>query len=846
MHLSVKNGVKGNGAAHAKYIEREGKYADREDKIYSESGNMSSWAKDKPIEFWKAADKYERGASKGEDGLKGRSYKELEISLPRELTKEQQIELVQEFTKNVLGENHAYTFAIHEPKARDGETNPHVHLMFSERKIDGIERSAEQYFKRYNRDNPEKGGAGKDRAFTHKSFVHEIRKEWSATCNNKFQELGLDVRIDHRSYKEQEIDLVSQNQKRVYDNVDSVSVFEMSGDIRNAQRENGARIIENTRVALDALSAMQSTFSKQDLEKFLFTRTDGAEQFVEAYNAIVSSPEIQRLDDKSQTFTTTEMRQVEEKLIKDVGELSQAQDGRSIDKTILPDRYKTFNAEQKDAYDLMTGQDRICVVNGGAGTGKSYFLHSVNEAYTQAGHKVIGAALQGSTVQDMEHSTGIKSQTIASLVMRLEKEKNGEIDGRTLDNKTVLVIDEAGMVGSRDMGKLMEHVKESGASIRLVGDSYQLSAVSAGRALSSVQDALPQQQKKELVQVNRQRNDEHKQASVQLGKHDIKGGLSIYEKLGAIQAHETQDGARADVVAKWAANEGKSKVMLAYTNADTKAMNAKAREILRERGVIGADVKAELYKGANNVAKGDEIVFKKPSRELGVVNGMRGTIENITTHEDGKAKEIAIRSEQGELINVELDKYNAITHGYATTIHASQGMTVNDAYVLMSDSMNANLTYVALTRHRDNIDISYSKEQFKDTEALKSKLERGDNKTFSLDFDVVEKRNELQDIIYKRDTLNDKLEQRSEIGEFHGQNTEEKPIEKWASKVPKGTAMAHDPFSDDPLVEAQRRNPRNVQPLDAQARFKAEAEARRIEEERRREMQRQNQSGMRR
>ena len=845
MHVTVKNGVKGNGSAHAQYIEREGKYSNRDDKLLSESGNMPTWAKGKPFEFWKAADKYERGASKGEEGLKGRTYKELEISLPRELSREQQIELVREFTKNVLGDKHAYTWAIHEPNARDGETNPQVHLMFSERTNDGIERNSDQYFKRYNRENPEKGGAGKDRSFTHRSFVHEVRREWAATCNEKLKQCGLNIRIDHRSYKDMGIDLLSQNQKRDFsnkNNIESVSVFELSGDIRNKQRENGERIIENPKIALDALSSMQSTFSKTDLEKFIFTRTDGAEQFVEAYNAVIGFPELERLDDKNQIFTTKTIRDVESRLVDDVKALGEVYAKHSLRIEKMPERYASFNNEQRNAFNLMVSDERIAIVNGGAGTGKSYFLHSVNEVYSKGGYKVIGAALQGSTVQDMERSTGISSRTVASLVMRLDKEKSGEIEGKSLDDKTVLIVDEAGMIGSRDMQKLMEHVKDSGATIRMVGDKYQLSAVSAGRALESVQNSLSGKNQCELIEVSRQKKDNHREASTLMSRHDMIGGLSIYESEKSITSLETQDGARAYVVAKWADDNSTNKLMLAFTNADTQAMNANARSILRERGVLGEDVHASLYKGKNNLAIGDDIIFKKPSKDLGVVNGTRGRISNINAR-DGEAKSISVTTDTGKQIQFDLDDYNSITHGYATTIHASQGMTVDNSYVLMSNSMNANLSYVALTRHRQNVEIAYSKEQFTDTEQLKRCVSKADDKTFSLDFDVMQNRKENQDKILTRETLAEKFGDRNQALE---ENKAQLPNEKWASKIPPGTMMQYDPFSDDPLVEAQRKNPRNVQMTDAQARFKAEAEARRIEEEKRREQQRQNQHGMRR
>ena len=155
-HFSTKLGMKGNGFNHAKYICREGKYKEKEDMEYIEHGNMPEWAKDRPIEFWRAADEYERA--------NGRVYREIEIALPNELTSEQRRELVQEFIKDTIGENHPYTLAIHCPKAalKQDVEQPHAHIMFCERMNDGIVRSQEQYFKRANTKNPELGGAKKD------------------------------------------------------------------------------------------------------------------------------------------------------------------------------------------------------------------------------------------------------------------------------------------------------------------------------------------------------------------------------------------------------------------------------------------------------------------------------------------------------------------------------------------------------------------------------------------------------------------------------------------------------------------------------------------------------------
>lgn len=205
--LSMKVGKAGKAGPHAAYIAREGKYADRlergEKLEATEAGNMPAWAQSNPQAFWQAADAHER--------KNGTTYREMEIALPRELDADQRAALVREFVRQEIGERHAYQWAIHTPTATDGQEQPHVHLMFSERQRDGIERDPEQYFKRYNAKAPEKGGARKgygpsagqtltkaERA----AELKELRGRWEAMCNAHLERAGVEQRIDMRSHAE--------------------------------------------------------------------------------------------------------------------------------------------------------------------------------------------------------------------------------------------------------------------------------------------------------------------------------------------------------------------------------------------------------------------------------------------------------------------------------------------------------------------------------------------------------------------------------------------------------------------------------------------------------------------
>lgn len=200
-HCEVKVGGKGKAGPHASYISREGKYEKvRTDEILEcvQSGNMPKWAEKDPAQFWQAADQHERA--------NGATYREIEIALPRELTAEQRLALVHDFVSEEVGDKHAYTFAIHNGKAAiDGGEQPHAHVMYSERTIDGIARDPEQYFKRYNAKAPEKGGCRKDSAGTEERLL-ATRERWAKVQNLHLERHGHEARVDHRSLKNQGIE----------------------------------------------------------------------------------------------------------------------------------------------------------------------------------------------------------------------------------------------------------------------------------------------------------------------------------------------------------------------------------------------------------------------------------------------------------------------------------------------------------------------------------------------------------------------------------------------------------------------------------------------------------------
>jgi len=725
-HLSVKTGSPGKGGPHAEYILREGEYADREDFVAAESGNMPAWAEHDPKIFWAAADAHERA--------NGRVYSELEVALPRELTREQQIALVREFTENTLGQRHAYTWAIHAPQASDQEAQPHFHLMFSERRIDGIERDPDEYFRRWNPKNPELGGAGKDRYFSSQGFVWSVREEWARTANEALERAGHEARIDHRSYRDAGIELEPSRKLGIAKYGEQRQVLAaVTAENRERAARNGERLAAAPEKAIEALTAHQSVFSRRELDNLIFRNSDSAEQFQTLKLKVLNSSELVGLTKgkgEPEFFTSRTLFEAEKALVATADRLAKAIPTKNV-RTDVRDGVaagRGFNPGQAQAFEVLTGPTRLASVNGAAGTGKSYVLGAVRETYERSGMTVIGAALQGKTAEDLERDSGIRSSTLHSLLFRIER------GDTVLDAKTVVVVDEAGLVGSAQLGQLLKHVDRAKAAVRLVGDSYQLSAVAAGDAFRAVsQQAADAGVQAALTEIVRQREGWQREASSAFSEHRIGMGLQAYRERGAVTEYGSQAEARAGLLAQWATDrkarpEG-TQILLAHTNRERQALNQAVREIRRAAGELGQEQVVEGAAERLELAVGDRMIFLRNDTQLGVKNGTTGTLEGL------RGSQLSVRLDAGERIQVDAAQYGHIDHGYAVTVHKSQGVTVDKAYLLATDTLDAQLSYVGLTRHRDSVQLAYSREHFpRGYENLVDRLSRVGVKSFAADF----------------------------------------------------------------------------------------------------------------
>ncbi|MBZ9662504.1 Ti-type conjugative transfer relaxase TraA [Mesorhizobium sp. ESP-6-4] len=652
--------------------------------------------------------------------------REVEFALPRELNQAQGIELARDFVQaEFVSQGMVADLNVHWDRVEDGSPKPHAHVMLTMRSVD------------------ENGFGAKVRNWNATQMVERWRERWAELANERLAELDIDARIDHRSLEAQGIALEPQTQigapaQRIEGSgLDAAGIEADRAELhREIARNNGARIIADPSVALDAITHQQSTFTRKDIAKFSHRHSDGMEQFNEVMAAISNAPDLVELgkdgrgDDR---FTTRQMIETEQRLhhaaerMAGHGHYAVSERDRAIALADAQHHRLVLSGEQRDALDHITDSRGLGVVIGFAGTGKSAMLGVARQAWAAAGYEVRGAALSGIAAENLANGSGISSRTIASM-------EHSWTQGRDLlTARDVLVIDEAGMVGTRQLERVLSHAAEAGAKVVLVGDPQQLQAIEAGAAFRSIHE---RHGGVEIGQVRRQREDWQRDATRDLATGRIGAAIGAYEDRGMVHQAASRDEARSDLVERWdrdrQADPEASRIILTHTNDEVRALNKAARERMRAAGDLGDDVQMNVERGPRTFASGDRVMFLRNERGLGVKNGTLGIVEEVS------AKSMTTRTDDGRSVRFDLKDYANIDHGYAATIHKAQGMTVDRAHVLATPGMDAHGSYVSLSRHRDRMDLHYSSDDFATRDRLVRTLSRDRAKDMASDYDQID------------------------------------------------------------------------------------------------------------
>ncbi len=709
-------------------------------------GCNAEWARDRET-LWNAAE----FAEKRRDA---RVAREIEVALPHELTGEQRLELVREFSQSLANRyGVAVDYALHTPDTDMDIRNHHAHILFTTRQLteEGLGEKTDlerenQWLKAHD-------------LLTTDEQLKALRVDWEEATNLALGRAGHDIRVDHRSHQDRGLEIEPTQHVGVH----ATQMDRRGKDVDRerladeARVRNAALIRENPDQVLTLIVGEKSVFDRRDVARTLHRYiNDDPSEYQALYNKVMASSELVRVGDGPDGvhYSTRDMVELETGMARDVSAMAGRSNHRvkddHIDRAIgrqdeairrsiaagLPDELAAdqrarrlqaagMSGEQRDAVRHITGDQQVSVVVGFAGAGKSTMLAAAREAWEAEGYRVHGAALAGKAVAGLEESAGIEGHTLASWEMRWK------MGTAQLGPRDVMVIDEAGMVGSRQLAKFVSEAERTGAKLVLVGDHEQLQAIGAGAPFRAIAEEVGYAS---VEDIRRQKSDWQRQASRAFATERTEEGLSAYQERSHIHLKADQASARAALVRDYVddadARPDGTRAAMAHRRVDVRELNEDIRAGLKGRGHLqGQEITYGTENGDRSFTVGDRIVFLQNDRDLDVKNGTLGTVERV-----GDGGLLARIDGNGRGVEIDLSEYKAFDHGYATTIHKTQGATVDHAYVLASDTMDRHMTYVAMTRHRDEAQLYAGEDHFVDMEALKSRLGRSGAKESVLDY----------------------------------------------------------------------------------------------------------------
>jgi len=690
--------------------------------------------------LWNAAEATERRKD-------SQVAREIVLALPadRELTTVDRIELARTFAEqHFVAKGLAVQLDVHAPHKERGEgegayaegtggdhTNWHAHLLITTRRLEG-----EAFAATKARDlDPEVRRAGSRAVVADGEAWGET---WRAHQDRYFQEHGIGVRVDATAaHPGEHIGPVRMRK------VDSPAAAR--AEVLRAANEQAAQDPEHV---LAALTRNNATFTERELDRYLAKHLgaglDGTPDpatvraIVDAKRAVMGHQDVLALHDRETgeaagRFTTGTVREQERAALADGAAVAGARHHQGVkarhQEVALEGR--TLRDDQRAAFEHAVSAGGLKIIEGRAGTGKSYTLAAVRDAHERAGYRVVGLAPTNAVAQDLKADGFGEAGTVHAALFGI---KNGRSPG--WDKRTVLVVDEAAMLDSRVTGELLAEAKSAGAKVVLAGDDRQLASIERGGLFTELRKAHGAA---EITEVTRQKVDWQRQAARDLAEGRFDAAVQAFDRHGAVTWTADQEAARAALVSRWkadtAADPRASRFVFAYTNVEVDRLNAELRQVRRERGELGSpDVVLATKHGEAAFAVGDRVQFTDTAKKLGVYNGNAGTITGL----DASTGQVSVRldalaGKEGPTVTWSAaDGFEGFRHGYAGTIYKGQGKTLDHTYLLHTHHWRAAASYVALTRQRESAQVFVATETARDAHQLARQMARGEVRAASV------------------------------------------------------------------------------------------------------------------
>jgi Ti-type conjugative transfer relaxase TraA len=525
-------------------------------------------------------------------------------------------------------------------------------------------------------------------------------------------------------------------------------------------RENAAAARDPETVLL-VLTRGVASFTERELDRHLAKHIHNEGEHLDVKARVLGHGEVLALFDPETgqpvgRYTTRDVRAQERAALADGAAVAAGAAGRhgglSAAAQLAGLAGRTLRADQRAAFDRAVGPGGLVILEGRAGTGKSYTLGAVRLAHQAAGYEVVGLAPTNAVAQDLAADgfgpgagpgagpaagqgtrQGVDSRPgrAATVHSELFGLKNGRV---AWSARTLVVVDEAAMLDARVTGELLAEARRSGAKVLLAGDDRQLSSIERGGLFTELKAAHGSA---EITQVTRQKVDWQRQAAQDLSEGRTYAAVAAFAREGALHWSGSQEAAQQALVERWSADTEAdpqaTRFVFAYTNKEVDALNAELRAVRVARGELGADVRLATKHGEADFAVGDRVQVTETLRSARLWNGNAGVITGIdagtgriTARLDGGggAGGAPGQGRTGREVSWLASEFTGFRHGYAGTIYKGQGKTLDHTYLLHSAHWRQASSYVALTRQRESAAIFAATETARNLGELARQMSR--------------------------------------------------------------------------------------------------------------------------
>jgi AAA domain/Relaxase/Mobilisation nuclease domain len=512
-----------------------------------------------------------------------------------------------------------------------------------------------------------------------------------------------------------------------------------SGGIVCTRREDANRLRDaidrrDAGASLELMTEQRPTFTQRDLNRVLSKQIKGEFSRAQFAEAIVRHPDAvglrERPDGPVTRYTAKQVLEAEAYVLRATDILANSSQflvGDRLREAVLSrSGYEELSDEKRAAVLHATGKSGLALIEGQAGTGKSFTMCAIRQVYEAKGYKVAALAWTNKVVLDMRLEGFSTARTITSELYTLNNERT------RWDQRTVVMVDEAAMVDTRSLALITAHAQAAGAKLILVGDDRQLSSIERGGMFGVLKDRYGSAV---LSTVFRQHKHDDRRAAELMAEGNFHTALEIFEAKKAIRWTRSQPEARSALVAQWIKDHRddplKSRLVFAYTNEDVDRLNHGIREALKAEGLLqGASRAFDTKHGRAEFTVTDRIQFTETDKPKGLVNGAAGTVHLI----QGSSLTVKLDGRRPRFVTFDADELKGFRHGYAGTIYKGQGATLDQTYLYHSEHWRSAISYVALTRHRDKTELFVARNTAPDLKQLARQIARVDDRRGASNF----------------------------------------------------------------------------------------------------------------